>query len=187
MLNVIGISTMAKKRKVKLTKKQQKQLKTLLIPFGIGLVSLLIGIAGTSLFYNRKVPDNLVWAADSSVKLPKDLRKFLEKQNDCREYRGSGTPTGVGLWGVYQVSQGKYAKIAYGCSWSLSSYIMAVKQKGGWELLRPTQYFAPFKDGVNPAQGALPYCAMLEKYKIPNDIESFCIKGDGSAQSNQIR
>lgn len=178
---------MAKKRKVKLNKKQQKQLKKLLIPLGIGLVSLLMGIAGTSLFYNRRAPHNLVWAADSSVKLPKDLRKFLENKNDCREYRGSGTPTGVGLWGVYQASQDKYAKIAYGCSWSLSSYVMAVKQKTGWELLQPTQYFAPFKDGVNPAQGALPYCDMLEKYKIPSEIESFCIKRDGSAQSNPVK
>ncbi len=174
------------KRKLKLSKRQQKQFKKFLIPIGIGLIGFLIGFVASNVISGSKKPMNLVWVADSEVQLPKDLRKFLEGQQDCREYRGTGTPTGVGLWGVYQIHKGQFAKIAYGCSWSLSSYIMAVRQKTGWELLKPTEYFAPFKDGINPSQGALPYCAMLEKHKIPSQIESFCITADGSAQNNPL-
>lgn len=175
------------KLRLTLSKKQQKRLKKILPPIGIGLLGFFTGIVGTVIISSRHTPANLVWAADANVKMPKDLRTFLENRNDCHEYRGAGSPTGVGLWGVYQVSRDRYAKIAYGCSWHLSSYIMAVRQKHDWQLLRPAEYFAPFKDGINPSQGALPYCSVIERYKIPDEIESFCITNDGSAQSNSIK
>ncbi|MES2971344.1 MAG: hypothetical protein V4702_03425 [Patescibacteria group bacterium] len=174
------------KKKLKLSKKQQKQFRKLLITFGIGLAGFMTGILTTVVLNRPEPPRNLVWAADIEVSVPKDLRKFLENQSDCQQYRGTDSPTGVGLWGVYQTSKGRFAKIAYGCSWSLSSYIMAIKQDDQWQLLQPTEYFAPFKDGVSPAQGALPYCSIIEKYKIPKDIESFCISNDNKAQSNDF-
>lgn len=84
------------------------------------------------------------------------------------------------------MSKNRYAKIAYGCSWNLNSYIMAVKPKDSWLLIKPADYFAPFHDAVNPSQGALPFCTQLEMYKIPKDIESFCINADGSAAANTL-
>lgn len=174
----------AKKKKFKLSKKQRKQLIFVVTSVGIGLTGLLLGIVLMNVVNARNVPTNLIWASEPSVKVPDDLRTFLETRNDCEHYRGIDTPTGVGLWGVYQTSQGKFAKIAYGCSWNLNSYIMAVKQKQGWLLIQPAEYFAPFKDGVDASKGALPFCTVIEKYKIPKDIESFCIKSDGTAQAN---
>lgn len=171
--------------KLKLSKKQHRRLIHYGKPVLAGLLGLLIGVAATKLSDSRRAPSNLVWAADNTVKIPKDLRAFLMAKNDCKAYRGTDSPTGVGLWGVYQVSKSQYAKIAYGCSWNLSSYVMAVKQKGSWQLIKPTEYFAPFKNGVDPSKGALPFCNVLEQYKIPKDIEPFCVKADGSAQSNE--
>lgn len=176
----------AKKKKFKLSKKQRKQLISVVTPVGIGLTGLILGIILMSVVGTRRPTTNLVWASEPSVKVPNDLRRFLEARNDCEHYRGTDTPTGVGLWGVYQTSQGKFAKIAYGCSWNLNSYIMAVKEKQGWSLIQPVEYFAPFKDGVDPSKGALPLCTVIEKYKIPKDIESFCIKADGTAQANTL-
>jgi len=170
----------------KLKKAQRKKLASIALPVLVGLFGLVVGIAGTRLLSGRTTPANLVWPAEKTVKIPKDLRKFLEKQNSCEHYRGTDSPSGVGLWGVYQVSRGQYAKIAYGCSWNLSSYIMAVKQKGMWQLVPPAQYFAPFKDGVDPSKGALPFCATVATYKIPGDIEPFCIQPDGSAKPNEL-
>ena len=175
---------MVKKKKLKLSNKQRKKLNSIAIPVLAGLVGLTLGIGITKLPVSLRSPANIVWAADKTVKIPRDLRRFLAAKNDCQAYRGTNTPTGVGLWGVYQVSRNQYAKIAYGCSWNLSSYIMAVKYGGSWQLIQPTEYFAPFKDGVDPTKGALPYCALVEKYKIPHDIEPFCVKSDGSAQGN---
>lgn len=179
---------MAKKSKfkVKLSKKQRKKLISIGLPVLAGLFGLILGVVATKFLLVQKSPSNLVWPADNTVKVPKDLRKFLESQDDCKEYKETGSPRGVGLWGVYQTSKGQFAKIAYGCSWNLSSYIMAIKQKGVWQLLQPTEYFAPFKDGVDPSKGALPFCAVVETYKIPKDIEPFCIQPDGSAKSNEF-
>jgi hypothetical protein len=177
---------MAKKKRLKFSRKQRKQIVRVGLPVLAAALGLFIGVGATNLYKGRRAPQNLVWAADKGVKVPNNLRKFLETKNDCKAYRGTNTPTGVGLWGVYQVADGRYAKIAYGCSWSLNTYVMAVKQKGAWQLLKPTEYFAPFKDGLDPTKGALPFCTMVEKYKIPHDIEPFCIQPDGSAKSNEL-
>lgn len=188
MLLLVNISMiMAKKRrlKIKLTKKNRKKLASIAIPLLIGLSGLVIGIVATNFIIGRSNPKNLVWAADKDVKIPKDLRGYLAAKNECKSYRGTDTPDGVGLWGVYQVSKKQYAKIAYGCSWSITSYIMAVKQDGEWQLLPPAEYFAPFKNGVDPSQGALPYCSIVDKYNVPGEIEPFCINEDGSASDNQ--
>lgn len=176
----------AMRKKKKISRKQRQKFLNIAIPASVILISFLLGSGVTLLMQRRAIPDNIVWAADSTVKLPPDLKKFLEKQNKCEQYRGNSSPKGVGLWGVYQMSGRNYAKISYGCSWGLTTYIMAVKQNSEWRLIEPTVYFAPFKDGVNASNGALPYCAQLELYKIPKDIESFCISHDGTAKSNDI-
>ena len=179
----------AKKRKLKsrLSKKQHKQLKGARLPLIAGLVGLVIGITAIQLWRRTNQPANIVWAADNTVKVPRDLQAFLlNTENNCKSYRGAGSPDGVCLWGVYQMSQGRYAKIAYGCSWSLSSYIMAVKPAGDWQLLPPAEYFAPFKGGLDSTAGALPFCTSVEQYKIPGDIEPFCVQPDGSAKANEL-
>lgn len=173
--------------KPRLSKSRQKRLKKLYKPALIGVIGFLIGVTGTRLVQTLRQPANIVWAADSTVKVPKDLERFLlNYDNECEAYRGPDTPQGIGLWGVYQTSKGQYAKIAYGCSWALSNYIMAVKHDGSWQLIQPSEYFAPFKDGLDPSKGALPYCSVVEQYKIPKDIESFCVLPDGTAKSNEI-
>lgn len=177
---------MSKKKKFKLSKTQKRNAKEWGTLIGIIFVSMLIGIVGTKLLSNHKTPTNIVWAADSSVHVPNDLKRFLLTQDRCKNYRGKDTPTGIGLWGVFQTSNKSYAKIAYGCSWNLTNYIMAVKSGRKWQLLDPNSYFAPFDATIASGKGVLPYCSMVEKYKIPKDIESFCIKPDGSAETNTL-
>lgn len=181
---------MTKKKKskskptIKLSKKQRLQLKTYGLPLLVGLLCLNVGIVGTRLFEARQNPRNIVWAADATVNVPSSLRNYLKDKDVCHNYRGVNTPTGVGLWGVFQVSQNKFAKIAYGCSWSLSTYVLAVHEKSGWKLLEPAEYFAPFNG--SSSTGAIPHCSVLEQYKIDKIIEPFCISPDGSARPNEI-
>ncbi len=174
------------KKKYKITKRHKQKLRQIGLPLSALLLGLLIGILVPKVLSKNNTPGNLVWAADNTVKVPGDLTAFLESQNSCQHYRGSDSPTGIGLWGVYQVSQKKFAKIAYGCSWGLDPYIMAVKQNNSWQLLQPADYFAPFKESPDGRRGALPLCTVVQKYKIPKDIESFCIQVDGSAKSSDL-
>ena len=133
---------------------------------GVGI--FILGVLFQVFYASRQQPSNLVWSVDSSVKVPSDLRRALEKQEPCKNMRGNETITGVGLWGVIQVEEQKFAKIAYGCSLTLTSYIMAIKQGDKWQLLKPVDYF------FNTAQG-VPSCGVISKYKIPASIETFCI------------
>ncbi len=180
---------MAKKKsklkfKVKLSKKQKALAWSFGLPLAAAILFLNVGILGTRYFESQKQPANVVWAADKTVNVPSDLRKFLQAKDDCKDYLGTNTQKGVGLWGVYQVSHSKFAKISYGCSLNLSSYIMAIKQDGKWTLIPPTEYFSPFAN--TQATGALPLCSQLEKYKIDKTIESFCIDAAGAAKANEI-
>jgi hypothetical protein len=182
----VGVVAKKKPRfrlQVKLNKKQKALAWRVGTPIAVGLVCLLVGIIATHVVLARKQPANVVWAADNTVKIPADLKNFLLHQTDCKNYRGTSSPQGVGLWGVYQVSKDKFAKISYGCSISLSNYIMAVKQNGTWQLLQPTEYFSPFAN--TQTAGALPLCAQLDKYKIDQTIESFCVDATGAAKANQ--
>ena len=172
------------KFKIKLNKKQKAIAWTYGLPVVTAFVFLNMGIFGTRFFEARKQPANVVWAADKTVRVPASLRSYLMKQDDCKDYLGTNTRTGVGLWGVYQVSQNKFAKISYGCSFALTNYIMAVKQNGKWQLVPPAEYFSPFAN--TQTTGALPLCSQLEKYKIDKSVESFCVDASGAAKANTI-
>lgn len=179
---------MAKKKqaklRIKLNKRQKARARAIGLPIVIGLVCFAVGVLGTKLVVASSRPANIVWAADKTVNVPGDLRTFLLDQDTCKDYLGTNTQRGVGLWGVYQVSQGRFAKISYGCSLTLTNYVMAIKQKGAWSLIPPTEYFSPFAN--TQTTGALPLCSQLEKYKIDKTVESFCVDAAGTAKANTM-
>lgn len=161
----------------KLVKKHKKAIRKIGLPLILGLLIFGLGMLTQKIYMSNQKPTNLVWAIDNTVQVPSDLRKFLGRQDNCRQYRGSGSPTGVGLWSVIQVAQGRYAKISYGCSFSLSGYIMAVKPAKTWMLLPPSSYFSSTSSGVAN-------CEQVTKYKIPPTIESFCVNNSGQIVNN---
>lgn len=182
---------MAKKSKRLNTKKLKKltRNKRLLkyVPFALLLGGVLAGLLIAWLQPPDVYPRNLVWAADKDVKIPDGLTEYLYDLEDCKGYRGTNTAPGVGLWGVYESSKNKFAKISYGCSTHLSIYIMAVKDKDNWKLLQPTEYFAARTSGSGPVSSYLPNCSMIDTYQIDKSIEPFCIEPGGSPRENSIQ
>lgn len=173
------------RKKSKLNLKRLKKDKRFLrarLPLLI-LFGMAIGLTIAWLQPPDVTPKNLVWKANDSVNAPADLVKFLRAQDDCKNYQGTNTPRGVGLWGIYQTSKGKFAKVSYGCSTNLSTYIMAVKDNGKWQLLPPTEYFA----SQSTAARFLPKCSFIDKYKIDSSIEPFCIEADGTPRENKLQ
>jgi hypothetical protein len=171
------------KRRPKLNKRQRQQLQRFGLPILLLLIGGLTGWFIKTLITDAIQPDNIVWAIDESVKLPSDLRYTLMRQDRCQAYRGPGTPKGVGLWGVQQISQGRLAKVVHGCSWNIEGYLMVVKDNGRWQILEAKDYFA---SKSNASQGSLPRCEILGKYKIDKAIEPFCISSKGQARANTI-
>lgn len=147
-----------------------------LLGVGIGLITGILLV--TSRPYDQH-PNNVVIAADSNIQIPEDLVSFLNRQNKCVGYRGPNSPKGVGMWVVYQLSRGKFAKISYGCSANLNTYIMAVRLDNKWQLIKPTDYFGN--------TGFLPKCLQLEKYQIDASIEPYCVKDDAMARPNGVK
>lgn len=174
------------KKPASILKKHQKQFMKFRLPAGLVLVGLLVGFLGSSWISSKNQPSNIVWAANNTVALPGGLKPFLLKQTDCKNYIGSTTVKGVGLWAVYQVEKSQFAKIAYGCSVTLRSYIMAIKQNGKWALIPPTEYFAGSDQGSGTGSNNLPKCTELTKYKINKNIEPFCIDGANQPQANSL-
>lgn len=179
-----------KKKKPKLKQKKQaiRKLKTsnrvLIIAILLVLaIGILVGMATATLYMDKKPynthPKNVVIAADHTISVPENLVKFLQRQDDCKNYRGNNSSVGVGIYSVYQVSHSKFAKLSYGCSTSLSSYVMAVKNNNQWHFIPVADYFT-----VN---GFLPKCIEVEKYQIDKSIEPFCIKENGMARDNGIK
>lgn len=173
----MGILKKLQKQFSKTYKKYRKLLRRVGIPVVVLLVTFLIGMQVQALKINKLQPDNLVWSIDETVIIPADLKKMLLELDDCKSYRGTDSPKGVGLWGVMQVEQEMFAKIAYGCSWELTSYILAVKIDKNWLLLKPVDYFADTAQGV-------PSCKVVADYKIPPTIESFCSNDKGELMRN---
>lgn len=176
--------TVVAKRKLKLSKQRSRQAKayaTLLFIFIVGVaIGWLIAMST-----RNKQPNNVVWSIDESVAIPSDLRRTLDKQVGCESYRGPGTPSGVGLWGVQQIEQDKFAKVVHGCSWSLDGYVMFYRENKLWQKIDPKVYFAPSQSGSG--RSALPNCSVLEKYSISQSMEAFCIQSNGKAKANAIK
>lgn len=160
---------MAKKKSKSFNNKQFKRFQpAILLVVGVAAGFLLAKVQPPNLR-----PDNLVWAGNSEVKVPGDLAEFLTVQDQCL----GSDKDGVGLWSVYQVSQDKFAKVAYGCGVGLTRYVMAVKPDRKWQLLNPNEYF-----GAN----LIPKCALIDQYKIDKSIEPFCLEADGSPRQNTL-
>ena len=168
---------MAKKRKAKkfkLNKLLKDKRFTKALPLTTLAGGVLVGLFIAWVQPPSQHPRTLVWAADERVNIPSDLYTFLAKQRDCKAYRGNNSPNGVALWSVYQIEQGRLAKIAYGCSTDLSYYVVAVKVDSRWTLIKPTEYL----------ENNLPKCAMLTEHNLPKSFESFCREADGSVREN---
>ncbi len=145
------------------------------LPFGL-ILALLLGA-----FLLGKAqpvpthPKSLVWAASRDVKVPSDLISFLENSPNCLDSDGKPKTDGVNLWSVIKVSQNRFAKLAYGCSYDLTFYKVAVKQAGKWELIDTKSYFA---------NAFLPKCSAIDTYKIDRAIEPFCLEETGNSREN---
>ena len=169
-------------------KKQLKPIQKLLrkhhktiIKYGLPLLLMVMAFIAGRTYQSYKSlhtqPQNIVWAIDTTVNIPDDLRAMLMQKNECQSYRGNSAPQGVGLWAVTHLEQGSYAKIAYGCSWSLSDHAVVVKQANHWTVIPPSEYFS------DPNQG-VPLCTAVVQYKIPVQLEGFCANDTGKLTKN---
>lgn len=165
------------KKLQKYYKKRQRFIKRIVVPFLIGLFLLYLGMFIQSVRLERSHPNNIVWAVDKTVQVPSDLRKMLMNRDDCKDYRGGNSPKGVGLWAVTQIEQGKFAKLAHGCSWSVSNQALAVKQRNSWSVVPAIEYFSDTTQGV-------PTCKAVVKYKVPIGLEGFCLNDVGKLSKN---
>ena len=156
-----------------ITQKKSRYMVTLVLMFVIG--ALLFG-SGALLLRNNN-PTVLVWAADKNVKVPDGLVSYLERKHDkdCRDYKGTGSVSGVALFSVYETHQNRLAKMSYGCGDNLTRYIVAYKENGSWSLTRPTHYFIdvkPVSEDDTPLR--LPECSFLSKHDFPSSFEPDC-------------
>jgi hypothetical protein len=175
---------MMHKRLLKIQKKFKSSIKKhrkLLIKYGIPSVLVLVAFLAGSIrqqyVYEHTQPDNLVWAVDSSVVVPEKLKTMLKQRSDCVGYRGQDAPKGVGLWAVTQVEKDAFAKLSYGCSWSLSSHAVAAKKGQTWQIIAPETYFSDTTQGV-------PLCTAVIEHKVPPTIDGFCSNDAGKLTKN---
>ncbi len=168
-----------------LLSKLQQQLKINLLPILFILGGISVGWLAHGITSSSDHPKNLIWAIDKTVSIPSTLRQELTSQNTCDAYRGPGTPRGVALWGVQQISKDKFAKVVHGCSWGLDGYVMLVRNGDDWQLLDQKTYFAGGQG--NAGRSALPACEVIAKYGIDQTIEPFCIDKHGKAKLNEIK
>ncbi len=163
---------------MKKAKSDNKRLKYVLSFVGILVIGFVLGflVAKTPTHKDNNVK---VWTVDKTVKMPKGLEGYLSanSQNDCRGYRGTGSPTGVAIFAIEKSVGDDYARMAYGCSDNLTapSGIVAVKENNKWQLIQPVEYYA---------NGEAPLCGQLDKYKISKQAEPKCVNDKGRAQDN---
>lgn len=169
------------KKLLKNTQKLLRKHRKALIRYGVPVVLVLIAFYSGAAYTRYRIahtqPKNIVWAIDATVPVPDSLKSVLMKRTDCTSYRGNNAPVGVGLWSVTQLEQQRYAKLTYGCSWSLSDHTVAVEQSGKWTVLKPGDYYA------DPNQG-VPLCTAVVQYKIPPTLEGFCANDSGKLTKN---
>ncbi len=140
----------------------------------VALLGVFFGVTGAFLLRNNN-PTVLVWAADKDVRVPDGLVSYLERsaKDDCRDYKGTGSVTGVSLFAIYDSAENRFAKMTYGCGNDLTSqvdgYLVAYKEGSKWNLTRPTHYF------VNGS----PECSFLSEHDIPVSIEQSCVDAKG--------
>ena len=146
-------------------------------PLGFIISALIIGFLLGKAQPVPTHPKTLVWASAEDTKVPADLITFLEKSPSCLGSDGKPKADGVNLWSVIKVSQNKIAKLAYGCSYDLNFYKVAVKQTGKWQLLDNNSYLA---------NNFLPHCEAVDTYQIDKSIEPFCLDAAGLSQENSI-
>ena len=165
------------KKLQKYYKKHRKFIKRFVVPFIAAILLFGLGMLTQNIRQERSHPSNIVWGVDQTVKVPSDLRKMLMERDDCKDYRGGNSPKGVGLWAVTQIEQNKFAKLSHGCSWSVSNQALAIKQKNTWELIPAIEYFFDTTQGV-------PACTAVVKYKVPINLEGFCLNDAGKLTKN---
>lgn len=169
------------KKLLKSVQKFWRKNRRIIIHYGVPLLGLIIAFLVGGYYQRYQAvhtqPKNIVWAVDKTVTVPSALRSRLMHRHDCQNYKGTDNLEGVGLWAVTQIEQGSFAKLAYGCSWSLSDHAVAVKQATGWLVIPPEQYFTDTNQGV-------PLCTAIVKYKIPPSIEGFCGNDVGKLTKN---
>lgn len=121
--------------------KKRKYLITLSLLFLIGAI---VGLAGSFLVRNHD-QTVLVWAADKNVIVPDGLVSYLEKNDryDCKNYKGTGTVTGMALFSIYETYGNRLAKMTYGCGNALTQpegeVLIAYKKEAKWQLLEPAR------------------------------------------------
>lgn len=158
-------------------KKYRKQLIQFGLPILLVVAAFFIGAARQQYIYEHTQPDNLVWAVDAGVVIPDSLKTMLKQRTDCEMYRGADAPKGVGLWAVTQVEQNAFAKLSYGCSWSLSNHAVAFKVGQSWQVIPPEQYFSDTTQGI-------PLCTAVVTYKVPAKVDGFCSNDEGKLTKN---
>lgn len=158
-------------------KKHRRQFIQFGIPILLVICAFFAGTARQQYVYEHTQPDNLVWAIDAGVVMPDSLKTMLKQRTDCEAYRGADAPRGVGLWAVTQIEHDAFAKLSYGCSWSLSNHAIAIKSGGSWQLIPPEKYFSDTTQGI-------PLCTAVVAYKIPPTIDGFCSNDAGKLTKN---
>ena len=154
------------------------------------LVALVAALAGAmlvclvcKLIPKDYSPAGIVLVADDSVKAPRDLIAYLEKENkdDCKDYKGTNTVQGVTITSIYQVVHDKYAKLALGCSTNLDEGAAAVKTAHGWITFSGASYNLSLPEEMPGETLTYPRCSIVDKYHISKDFEPYCLEDKGEA------
>jgi hypothetical protein len=179
-----GILKSKENKQQRMAKKKQNINKTLVL---VAVVSALVGAAALwaicKSYPKDHSPEGIVLVADDTVKAPKDLIKFLEKdtRDDCKDYKGTNTVQGVSLVSIYQVVQDKYARVAIGCSVNLDDGFPVIKTQTGWDLISGAAYYVAYTPSRDePRESTIyPRCSIIDKHKISKQFEPFCLEDHG--------
>ena len=169
-------------------KKAPQKNKSLIMAAIVAVVILGVGLSLQCFGRSSVHPKVLVWAATTDVEVPKSLSKYLQtRTEDCTGYYGDNTAPGVPLFAIESVVGGKYAKVAIGCSTSLSSGFPVILTSSGWGLLSGAEYYVSAEDDPAKNEPAfLPRCSVVDKYGLPRTFEPSCYE-DNAEENPTIR